>query len=72
MLRSLHLSSRGYAEQAIAVAHETGAVAEEAHARNTLGCSLAALGHDAEGISLLEEALTMGRRAGDEARWPAA
>ena len=67
MLRSLHLSSRGYAEQAIAVARETGAVAEEARARNTLGCSLAALGHDAEGIRLLEEALAMARRAGDEA-----
>jgi DNA-binding CsgD family transcriptional regulator len=67
MLRSLHLSSRGYAEQAIAVARETGAAAEEAHARNTLGCSLAALGHEAEGIGLLEEALAMARRTGDEA-----
>jgi DNA-binding CsgD family transcriptional regulator/tetratricopeptide (TPR) repeat protein len=67
MLRSLHLSSRGYAERAIAVARETGALAEEAHARNTLGCSLAALGHDAEGIGLLEGALAMGRRIGDEA-----
>jgi DNA-binding CsgD family transcriptional regulator len=67
MLRSLHLSSRGYAEQAIAVARETGAVAEEASARNTLGCSLAALGHDGEGIGLLEAALAMARRADDEA-----
>jgi DNA-binding CsgD family transcriptional regulator/tetratricopeptide (TPR) repeat protein len=67
MLRSLHLSSRGYAEQAIAVSCEVGAVAEEGHARNTLGCSLAALGHDAEGIGLLEGALAMARRAGDEA-----
>jgi DNA-binding CsgD family transcriptional regulator len=67
MLRSLHLSSRGYAEQAIAVARQTGAVAEEAHARNTLGCSLAALGHDGEGIGLLEGALAMARRSGEEA-----
>ena len=67
MLRSLHLSSRGYAEQAIAVSREVGALAEEAHALNTLGCSLAALGHDAEGIGLLEEALAMARQTGDEA-----
>ena len=67
MLRSLHLSSRGYAEQAIAVSREVGALAEEGHARNTLGCNLAALGHDAEGIGLLEEALALARRAGDEA-----
>jgi len=67
MLRSLHLSARGYAEQAIAVASEVGALAEEAYARNTLGCDLAALGHDTEGIGLLEEALAMARRAGDEA-----
>jgi DNA-binding CsgD family transcriptional regulator len=66
MLRSLHLSARGYAEQAIAVCREVSALAEEAHARNTLGCSLAALGHDTEGIGLLEEALAMARRAGDE------
>ena len=67
MLRSLHLSSRGYAEQAIAVSREVGALAEEGHARNTLGCSLAALGHDAEGIGLLEEALVLARQIGDEA-----
>jgi DNA-binding CsgD family transcriptional regulator/tetratricopeptide (TPR) repeat protein len=67
MLRSLHLSARGYAEQAIAVSCEAGAIAEEGHARNTLGCALVALGHDTEGIGLLEEALAMARRAGDEA-----
>ena len=67
MLRSLHLSSRGYAEQAIAVSREVGALAEEAHALNTLGCDLAALGHDTEGIGLLEEALAMTRQTGDEA-----
>jgi DNA-binding CsgD family transcriptional regulator len=67
MLRSLHLSARTYAEQAIAVSREVGAQAEEAHARNTLGCSLAALGRDTEGIRLLEEALVMARRGSDEA-----
>jgi DNA-binding CsgD family transcriptional regulator len=67
MLRSLHLSARGFAEQAIAVAREVGAVGEEAHARNTLGCNLAALGLDAEGIGLLEEALALTRQVGDEA-----
>ena len=66
MLRSLHLSARGYAEQAIAVCREASALTEEAHARNTLGCSLAALGHHTEGIGLLEEALVMARRASDE------
>jgi DNA-binding CsgD family transcriptional regulator len=67
MLRSLHLSARGYAEQAIAVSREVGALAEEAHALNTLGCDLAALGHDTEGIGLLEQALAMTRQTGDEA-----
>jgi DNA-binding CsgD family transcriptional regulator len=67
MLRSLHLSARGYAEQAIAVSREVGALAEEAHALNTLGCDLAALGHDTEGIGLLEEALALTRQTGDEA-----
>jgi ATP/maltotriose-dependent transcriptional regulator MalT len=67
MLRSLHLSARGYAEQAIAVAREVGALADEAHALNTLGCNLAALGHDAEGVGLLEQALAMTRQTGDEA-----
>jgi DNA-binding CsgD family transcriptional regulator len=67
MLRSLHQSARGYAEQAIAAAREVGAHAEEAHARNTLGCNLAALGHDTAGIGLLEQALAMTRQTGDEA-----
>jgi DNA-binding CsgD family transcriptional regulator len=67
MLRSLHLSARCYAEQAITVAREVGAPAEEAHALNTLGCSLAVLGHDTEGIGLLEQALAMTRQTGDEA-----
>jgi DNA-binding CsgD family transcriptional regulator len=67
MLRSLQLSSRDYAEQAIAVAREVGALTEEGRARNTLGCDLAALGHDIDGIRLLDEALAMARRADDEA-----
>ena len=60
-------ASRGYAEQAIAVGRAGRRAAHEAHARNTLGCDLAALGHDIAGIGLLEEALAMVRRAGDEA-----
>jgi DNA-binding CsgD family transcriptional regulator len=67
MLRSLHLTARGYAEQAIAVARVTGARAEEAYAQNTLGCSLAALGHDTEGIKLLEQVLARAGQTGDEA-----
>ncbi len=67
MLRSLHLPARDYAEQAIAVARQAGASAEEAPPRNTLGCALAALGHHDAGIGLLEDALAMARRAGDAA-----
>ncbi|HEV8222930.1 MAG TPA: AAA family ATPase, partial [Streptosporangiaceae bacterium] len=67
MLRSRACESRGYAEQAIAVAAQAGARAQEAHARNTLGCDLAALGHYSTGISQLETALAMARRAADAA-----
>jgi DNA-binding CsgD family transcriptional regulator len=67
MLRSRAAESRGYAEQAIAVAVQAGARAQEAHARNTLGSDLAALGHHGAGISQLETALVMAREAADAA-----
>ena len=67
MLRSRSGESRGYAEQAIAVAGQAGARAQEAHARNTLGCDLAALGHHGAGIGQLETALAMARRTADPA-----
>jgi DNA-binding CsgD family transcriptional regulator/tetratricopeptide (TPR) repeat protein len=65
MLQSQYLSSRGYAEQAIAVAQAVGARAEEAHARNTLGTALAALGCHADGIEMIRAGLRLARQIGD-------
>jgi DNA-binding CsgD family transcriptional regulator/tetratricopeptide (TPR) repeat protein len=65
MLRSQFLPSRGYAEQAVAVAQASGARAEEAHARNTLGTDLAALGCHAEGIEMIRAGLRIAQQIGD-------
>ncbi len=65
MLQSQHLSSRGYAEQSVAVARAVGARAEEAHARNTLGTALAALGCHADGIEMIRAGLQLARQIGD-------
>jgi DNA-binding CsgD family transcriptional regulator len=65
MLRSQFLSSRGYGEQAVAVAQASGARAEEAHARNTLGTDLAALGCHAKGIEMIRAGLRIARQIGD-------
>jgi DNA-binding CsgD family transcriptional regulator len=65
MLRSQFLSSRGYAEQAVAVAQAVGMRAEEAHARNTLGTDLAALGGHAEGIEMIRAGLQIAQQIGD-------
>ena len=65
MLQSQHLSSRGYAELGVAVAQAVGAQAEEAHARNTLGTALAALGCHADGIEMLRSGLRIARQIGD-------
>jgi DNA-binding CsgD family transcriptional regulator len=65
MLQSQYLSSRGYAEQAIAVAQAVGARAEEAHARNTLGTALAALGCHTDGIEMIRAGLRLARQIGD-------
>jgi len=67
MLRSRGAASRQFAEQAIAVAVQAGAQAQEAHARNTLGSDLAAMGLQDEGIAQLRVALEMARQAGDAA-----
>jgi DNA-binding CsgD family transcriptional regulator/tetratricopeptide (TPR) repeat protein len=67
MLRSRSAVSSQYAGQAIAVAVQAGAHAQEAHARNTLGCDLCALGRPDEGIAELRVALDMARQAGDAA-----
>jgi DNA-binding CsgD family transcriptional regulator len=65
MLRSQFLSSRGYAEQAVAAAQAAGVWADEAHARNTLGTDLAALGCHAEGIEMIRAGLRIARQVGD-------
>jgi DNA-binding CsgD family transcriptional regulator len=65
MLRSQHLSSRGYAEQAVEVAQAAGARAEEAHACNTLGTDLATLGCHADGIKMIRAGLRIARQIGD-------
>ncbi len=66
-LQSQFLSSRGYAEQAVAVAQAVGARAEEAHARNTLGSDLACLGCHADGIEMIKSGLWIARQIGDGA-----
>ena len=65
MLQSQYLSCRGYAEQAIAVAQAAGARAEEAHARNSLGTDLAALGCYADGVEMIRAGLQIARQIGD-------
>jgi len=67
MLRSRSAASSQYAEQAITVAVQAGALAQEAHARNTLGCDVAAMGLQDEGIAQLRVALDLARQAGDAA-----
>jgi DNA-binding CsgD family transcriptional regulator len=66
MLQSRFVSSRGYAEQAIAVAQAVGARAEEGHARNTLGTDLAALGSHAAGVEMIRAGLQIARQIGDD------
>ncbi len=66
MLRSQFLSSRGYAEQAVAVAQAAGARAEEAHARNTLGTDVAALGCHVDGVKMIRAGLRIARQIGDD------
>jgi hypothetical protein len=65
MLQAQFLSSRGYAEQAVAAARAVGARAEEAHARNTLGTDLAALGCHADGAEVIRTGLRIARQIGD-------
>ena len=65
MLQSQHLSSRDYAEKAVAAARAVGARAEEAHARNTLGTVLGNLGCHTDGIEMLRSGLQIARQIGD-------
>jgi ATP/maltotriose-dependent transcriptional regulator MalT len=65
MVHSRLAVARARCEEAVAVARLTGARAEEGHALNTLGCSLAGLGHVDHGIAHLQEAYRIARELGD-------
>lgn len=56
MVLSRMAEARDRCEEAVAVARQTGARAEEGHALTTLGCAIAALGHVDEGIAHLDQA----------------
>jgi DNA-binding CsgD family transcriptional regulator/tetratricopeptide (TPR) repeat protein len=62
MLLTRHARARALGEKAVAVARQVGDRAVEGHALTTLGTSLGALGHMAEGIAHLEQ----GRRIATE------
>ncbi|HET6870781.1 MAG TPA: AAA family ATPase, partial [Solirubrobacteraceae bacterium] len=65
MLLARHEESRACCEAAIAIARRVGAIAEEGHALNTLGCDLAYLG-DADGaVSYLQQARDIAEKVGD-------
>ena len=65
MLRGRTAESLHYCEQAIAVARQVGARAEEAHALNTQGVNLGVLGDRRTGIDHLRESLRMTEELGD-------
>jgi DNA-binding CsgD family transcriptional regulator/tetratricopeptide (TPR) repeat protein len=65
MLRGRTAESMERCEQAIAVARQVGARAEEAHALNTLGVDLGFLGDRGTGIDYLRESLHMSEEIGD-------
>jgi DNA-binding CsgD family transcriptional regulator len=64
MLRGAPLESRQRCERAIEVARTVGARAEEAHALNTLGVDIAALGDRGRGIEHLTEAKQIAEELG--------
>jgi DNA-binding CsgD family transcriptional regulator/tetratricopeptide (TPR) repeat protein len=68
MFTSRFEESAARCHDAITVARQVGARAEEGHALNTLGCCVALTGHPDEGIALVREALAIAtelRRPGD-------
>jgi DNA-binding CsgD family transcriptional regulator/tetratricopeptide (TPR) repeat protein len=65
MLRGSHERAIDLAETAIDVARATNAPLAEAHARNTLGTSVALTGDCSRGIPYIREALTVARDAND-------
>ena len=65
MLLARFDDARGRCADAIAIAREVGARAEEGHARNTLGCALAFLGDFEPGVEHLRAALAIAEEVGD-------
>jgi DNA-binding CsgD family transcriptional regulator/tetratricopeptide (TPR) repeat protein len=65
MLLSRHQESRACCEEAIAIAREVGAGAEEGHALNTLGCDLGYLGEPAAAVAHLVRARQIAEEVGD-------
>jgi predicted ATPase/DNA-binding NarL/FixJ family response regulator len=57
-------ASHGLSRDAIAVARDVGALAEEGRALNTLGCDLSELGDPDAGVAALRQALNLSERAG--------
>jgi hypothetical protein len=56
--------ARGPAEEAVAIAGQVGACAEEANARTALGSALGYLGDADAGLAELEAAVRLARQAG--------
>jgi DNA-binding CsgD family transcriptional regulator len=65
MLLSRHEESRACCEEAIAIAREVGARAEEGHALNTLGCDIGYLGEPAAAVGHLVQARQIAEEVGD-------
>jgi tetratricopeptide (TPR) repeat protein len=65
MLRGRMSESTDRCEQALAIARQVGARAEEGHALNTLGVTATAYGHRATGIERLREPLRMAEELGE-------
>jgi DNA-binding CsgD family transcriptional regulator len=65
MLLSRHAESRACCEEAIAIARDVGARAEEGHALNTLGCDLAYLGEPVAAVAHLVLARRIAEEVGD-------
>jgi DNA-binding CsgD family transcriptional regulator len=65
MLLSRHQESRACCEEAIVIARAVGALAEEGHALNTLGCDLGYLGEPGAAVAHLDRARRIAEEVGD-------
>ena len=65
MLLARFQDATATSEQAIAIARQVGARAEEGHALNTLGCALGFLGDPGGGVAHLRQALEIAHEVGD-------